>query len=335
MCEKGSCRLVGARRLATARSLPFPRNLMRDLPDQPSRCSGWFRSMVRPRCSMVGLAATRGIGNLDHSQASEASNRERALLRGVLTEALEAERRKKMSLEKQLAQTMPPAPHMDQGTQENDEAVKTYEKAIRRSQQVPQRLAEVDAASTRLAKMLVQAEDLSVDLALLRQDVESLGLSSRLQTFDVEATLLRQWGRPDGFDGLAVKSPRGVPILVARQRFSDGLLRRIARGKDLWFQVRDTCGSRVLLRTSMVRGLTCSPREDMEMAADLAAFFSDWRHSQDVEVMFTDSRHVAKRGGRVGQMKDSKKLGVIRARPARVAGLARKTKEEQGWLESL
>jgi hypothetical protein len=48
--------------------------------------------------------------------------------------------------------------------------------------------------------------------------------------------------------------------------------------------------------------------------------------------MFTDSRHVAKRGTRVGQLRDSKRLGFLRARPERVAELARDAQEEQGWM---
>ena len=76
----------------------------------------------------------------------------------------------------------------------------------------------------------------------------------------------------------------------------------------------------------------CGRRECQEFAADLAAYFSPARHEQEVEVMLTDSRHVAKRGSRVGQMKDSKRLGTMWARPARVAEVVREAQEEQGWL---
>ena len=69
------------------------------------------------------------------------------------------------------------------------------------------------------------------------------------------------------------------------------------------------------------------------MAADLAAYFSSSRKShEEVEVMFTDSRHVAKRGTRVGQMKGSKRLGSIWAQPWRAAESAREAQEEQGWM---
>ena len=102
--------------------------------------------------------------------------------------------------------------------------------------------------------------------------------------------------RVEAVDGLVVESPRGVPILIGRHAYKDPVLRQVS-GTDLWFQVREGRGSRVLLRTSMVRQLARSPRECMEMAADLASYFSDSRPSQDdVGVMWTDSRHVAKRG---------------------------------------
>jgi hypothetical protein len=48
---------------------------------------------------------------------------------------------------------------------------------------------------------------------------------------------LNQRGRPDGFTGLVLESSKGVPILIGPRTFSDALLRRIARGTDLWFQV--------------------------------------------------------------------------------------------------
>tara|TARA_B100000524_G_scaffold320904_1_gene201536 strand:+ start:106 stop:342 length:237 start_codon:yes stop_codon:yes gene_type:complete len=75
-----------------------------------------------------------------------------------------------------------------------------------------------------------------------------------------------------------------------------------------------------------------SSRECIEMAADMAAFFSDERYSESVSIMYTDSKHVAKRGSRVGQMKESKKLGTLFANPRRVEELARSAQEEQGWL---
>lgn len=276
------------------------------------------------------------------------------LLRGVLAEELEAQYRKRAALEVQIAKAAPLIAGQ-QGASESlpvnsqpgirpgdavedltDEKVaKLRAKALRRAQQVAERLAEVTAVETKLQALLSLVD--GSNLAVLRCEIEALGLAERLKTFDPDKAASNQRGRPDGFTGLVLESTRGVPILIGQQSFNDPLLRRIGRGTDLWFQVAEGQGSRVLLRTSMARHLAKSPRECMEMAADLAAHFSDSRHrvwdaEQTVEVMFTDSRHVAKRGTRVGQMKDSKKLGTIWAKPARVADAVREAQEEQGWL---
>jgi len=253
---------------------------------------------------------------------------EKRLLRGVMVEALEAQQRKRTGLEEQLERTEA-APLLNSG---DEKAVKAHAKALRRAAQVPVRLSEVDAAETKLAELQTKLRS-GGDVVQIRLQLElELGLTERLASFDVDAMAQGQWGRPAGFDGLVLESPRGVPILVARQSFSDDLLRRVSSGTDLWFQVSEGRGSRVLLRTSMVRSLVRSPRECMETASDLAALFSDARRSDEVKVMYTDSRHVAKRGGRVGQLKESKRLGVIWAKPARVVDEARDAQEEQGWL---
>lgn len=249
------------------------------------------------------------------------------LLRGVLGEALDAQNRKRVALAEQLEKAT---------LTDAEGSAKARAKALRRAEQVPLRLAEVDAAEKSLAALLGDLDGAAGgDLERLVGEAEALGLAGRLESFDVDAARLGQWGRPDGFEGLVVETARGVPLLVARRAFSDAELRRVGRGSDLWFQVRTGRGSRVLLRTSLVPSLARSTRECMEMAADLAAYFSDERGDSldGVEVMFTDSRHVAKRGGRVGQMKQSKRLGLIRARPSRVAELARGAQEEQGRLQ--
>ena len=252
------------------------------------------------------------------------------------------QQRRRTALEEQLATAASPprqcAETAGQGhAADAEKAAKLRTKAERRAQQMPQYLAEVAVTETRLGALLGQLDTRGADLTLLRSEMEALGLQERLKTFDLNKAALNQRGRPDGFAGLVLESPKGVPILVGPRTFADPLLRRVGRGTDLWFQVAEGKGSRVLLRTSMARHLAKSPRECMEMAADLAAHFSDswprgWDAEATVEVMYTDSRHVAKRGTRVGQMKDSKKLGTMWAKPSRVATAAREAQEEQGWM---
>mmetsp|Transcript_15740 Transcript_15740/g.32238 ORF Transcript_15740/g.32238 Transcript_15740/m.32238 type:complete len:523 (+) Transcript_15740:472-2040(+) len=141
----------------------------------------------------------------------------------------------------------------------------------------------------------------------------------------------REFGRPHGFTGPVFYSPLGVPILVGSPNSdSDKVLRRISQGSDLWFQVEDYDGSRVLLRTGLVRGAKNSKR-CIQMAADLAAFYSVWGgssggrgyssssfHPETVPVMYTDSKHVAKRGSKAGRMRKRKSLGRLIGRPSNV-----------------
>ena len=212
-------------------------------------------------------------------------------------------------------------------------------KAARRAAVVPAQLDAVDATEARLSGLL-DVLGSGGDAGAVAQGLEELGLSARLGSFDVDAAVRAQWGRPSGFDGLVLEGPRGIPVLVGRRAFRDEAMRRASRGADLWFQAAEG-GSRVLLRTSMVRSLAKAPREGVEFAADLAAFFSPSGGSaarrrpddaEPVEVHYTDSRRVAKRGGRVGQMKSAKRLGTVWARPERVADEAKAAQEAQGWL---
>lgn len=259
-----------------------------------------------------------------------ATHAERRVLGGVLRDALEAQERVQIALQEQLSRPLVP-PSSDSG----EKAAKLYEKALRRAQIVPSRLREVQEQTFALSQLQDRLTNANTDDVAdeVRMEMLELGLESQIASFDLEADMRSQWGRPEGFDGVVLQSPREIPILVSPRSYSDEHLRQIARGTDLWFTVREGRGSRVLLRTSMCRHLKKSPRECMETAADLAAYFSvGGKQSDTVEVMYTDSRNVAKRGGRVGQMKEKKKLGIIHASPWRVADMAKEAQEEQGWV---
>ena len=262
---------------------------------------------------------------------SVAAQHRRRVLRGVLKQELEGQHRARQSLEAQLER------RRDVDGDDGEEYAKEYAKAVRRAAAVPRRLVEVTRRGEQLEALLERSrattDDASVDD--LYHEVGADGLADRLEAFDADAAARDQFGRPAGFDGLVIASPRGVPILVARRSFSDELLRRVGRGTDLWFQaIEGRVGSRVLLRTSCVPSLSKSPRECLEFAADLAAYFGGGARGGDdaVEVMYTDSRRVAKRGSRVGQLKPKKRLGTVWARPDRVADAAREAQEDQGFL---
>lgn len=166
------------------------------------------------------------------------------------------------------------------------------------------------------------------NLEEIKIDFINLGFHSILKqspnVWKIRQHVSNEYGRPRGFDGLVFYSPKGVPILVGRPKTQkDEVLRRIAQGADLWFQVEDYNGARVLLRTSLKRGLRGS-KECIQMAANLAAKYSDWWENaktqtslrkERIHVMYTDSKHVAKRGSKIGQMRRQKSLGRIYGYP--------------------
>ena len=274
-------------------------------------------------------AALRHVSRTAHGLSIAAQHRRR-VLRGVLRQELEGQHRARVNLEAQLER------RRDVDADDGDEYAKEYAKAVRRAEAVPRRLVEVTRRGEQLEALLERSRGATEDeVNSLYQEVAD-ELADKLEAFDADAAARDQFGRPAGFDGLVIASPRGVPILVARRSFSDELLRRVGRGTDLWFQaVEGRGGSRVLLRTSCVPSLSKSPRECVEFTADLAAYFggSSARGGDDaVEVMYTDSRRVAKRGSRVGQLKPKKRLGTVWARPGRVADAAREAQEDQGFL---
>ena len=260
---------------------------------------------------------------------SVAAQHRRRVLRGVLKQELEGQHRARQNLEAELERRRDV-----QDVDDGEAHKKEYAKAVKRAAAVPRRLVEVQRRGEQLEALLARSRGATEDeVNNLYQEVAD-ELADKLETFDADAAARDQFGRPAGFDGLVMSSPRGVPVLVARRSFSDELLRRVGRGTDLWFQaVEGRGGSRVLLRTSCVPSLSKSPRECMEFAADLAAYFGGARGGDDaVEVMYTDSRRVAKRGSRVGQLKPKKRLGTVWARPGRVADAAREAQEDQGFL---
>ena len=135
----------------------------------------------------------------------------------------------------------------------------------------------------------------------VKQQICKLGYASIFKqaqsTWKSNKSKEKEFGRPQGFDGQVYYSPLGVPILVGRMNaHKDDIMRNAANGADLWFQVEDYNGSRVLLRTSLMRG-TMGSKQCKQMAADLAAKFSVWGERYDsIPVIYTDSRKVAKRG---------------------------------------
>ena len=83
-------------------------------------------------------------------------------------------------------------------------------------------------------------------------------------------------------------------------RQNDQLTFRTATPYDLWFHTQQIPGSHVLLRLSAG---DVPSAEDLQFTADLAAYFSQARDSQQAPIVYTQPKHVYKpKGAKLGMV---------------------------------
>ncbi len=108
-------------------------------------------------------------------------------------------------------------------------------------------------------------------------------------------------------------TPQGNEIWVGRNNLqNDNLTFRIATNYDLWFHALEISGSHVLLR---LKPGTEPDREELELAANLAAFYSRARHSEQVAIIYTKPQSVFKPKGAKPGMVVYKQEKTIWGRP--------------------
>jgi predicted ribosome quality control (RQC) complex YloA/Tae2 family protein len=97
------------------------------------------------------------------------------------------------------------------------------------------------------------------------------------------------------------RSPNGWEVWVGRNnRQNEQLTFRLASDYDLWFHTQEIPGSHVLLRLDA--GIK-PDTQDLQYAADIAAYYSRARQSHQVPVIYTEPKHVYKpKGARPGMV---------------------------------
>ena len=142
---------------------------------------------------------------------------------------------------------------------------------------------------------------------------KSLPRGSRADT-QPQQLFASQTGR---WSGREFVSPMGVPILVGRNRAeNEQLSLKIARDPDVWFHVRGAPGAHVVLRMSQLPKGSVADDDCMQMAADLAAFYSELRDERKALVAYTSPRHITKpNGAPLGAVRLREEDGTILGRP--------------------
>jgi predicted ribosome quality control (RQC) complex YloA/Tae2 family protein len=94
---------------------------------------------------------------------------------------------------------------------------------------------------------------------------------------------------------LRYRTPNGFDVLIGRNnRQNDQLTFRLAGDYDLWFHTQEIPGSHVLLR---LEPGTVAEEADLQFTADLAAYYSRARQSDQAPVVYTEPKQVFKPKG--------------------------------------
>lgn len=109
------------------------------------------------------------------------------------------------------------------------------------------------------------------------------------------------------------ESPSGFELLIGRNNRQNDLLSfRIAGDYDLWFHTQEIPGCHALLR---LKPGTVPEDNDLEFAANLTAYYSQARHSEQVPVVYTEPKYVYKPKGAKPGMVVYKQERIIWGKP--------------------
>ena len=109
------------------------------------------------------------------------------------------------------------------------------------------------------------------------------------------------------------KTPSGFELWIGRNnRQNDRLTSRTAGDYDLWFHTQEIPGSHLLLR---LEPGAIPEEQDLQFSADLAAYYSQARQSEQVPVVYTEPKNVYKPRGAKPGMVVYKKERVLWGRP--------------------
>ncbi|APB32472.1 fibronectin-binding A-like [Gloeomargarita lithophora Alchichica-D10] len=110
------------------------------------------------------------------------------------------------------------------------------------------------------------------------------------QGYDLKPASYRPSSRPKTIPFLTFTTPQGYPIYVGRNnRQNEALTFTYANDYDLWFHAQEIPGSHVILR--LPPGISPSTA-DLHTTANIAAYYSRSRHSQQVPVIYTPAQYL-------------------------------------------
>ncbi|NBD32585.1 MAG: DUF814 domain-containing protein [Cyanobacteria bacterium] len=170
---------------------------------------------------------------------------------------------------------------------------KRHQKLKRARQAVEPLLAETDQE----IQYLQQVEAALKQLEGYRKTADLQTLKEIQEELMEQGYLIPQRERPSAEEAqpITYQTPNGYEVLVGRNnRQNDQLTFRTAVDYDLWFHSQEIPGSHVLLR--LPPG-TVPEENDLQFVANVAAYYSRARESQQVPVIYTKPKYVYKPKG--------------------------------------
>jgi predicted ribosome quality control (RQC) complex YloA/Tae2 family protein len=182
--------------------------------------------------------------------------------------------------------------------------VEQAEAMFKRAGRMDRAAAFIPGRRAKLEADLAFVAQLQADLALAENQPEIAAVRAELQKSGLLPTPQRKKAPAPRTDATArlhrFLSPQGFEIVVGRNaRQNEQVTFAVAAGADLWLHVRDAPGSHVVIRNG---GQPVS-EETLQLAAQLAAYYSSLRGERAAVVAYTPRRNVSRApGGRTGQV---------------------------------
>lgn len=167
---------------------------------------------------------------------------------------------------------------------------KKYEKARNALKKIETQISNISEELKYLTTVkiaLEQAENLE-EINEIKTELEDTGylVAKRKKSID------KDHKKKKHYNILRVISPDGFEIFVGKNnKQNDYLTMRKAKDNDIWLHIKDGAGSHVIIKSQPGHMI---PSSTLEMAAQLAAFFSEARHSSKVAVDYTERKNVTK-----------------------------------------
>jgi predicted ribosome quality control (RQC) complex YloA/Tae2 family protein len=155
-------------------------------------------------------------------------------------------------------------------------------------------LEQVEAAISSMgyAKAQIDNYQTAEDLRALEEIREELIGQKYLEDPEYRS---RSANEPPSTNFYRYLTPNGFEVLIGRNnRQNDQLTFRVAGDYDLWFHAQEIPGSHVLLR---LEPGAVAEEADLQFVANLAAYYSRARQSEQVPVVYTQPKHVYKPKG--------------------------------------